>query len=159
MRLQALHKCIYSKRANVSRHAAGTAPLTFGGARKENMEREKQPVPMPEDLKKKWEAIQKCYKLLAEGKAKIACKMINDETVYYTESKEQKVAGEQIEEKRRIAIGDYRVQQASNRHVAIVHIPDNHLVFHSQTDHWLTEEEMKTVFEFYKQASRWGCSE
>lgn len=113
------------------------------------MEKEKKPLQMPEKLLQEWE----CYALLAAGKAKIVCKIIDGKPVYYTEPKEQKTWGEQMEEKRQIIIGDYRVQQASNCHVSIVYIPENRLVFHSQTNHWLTEEELKAAFELYQAAA------
>lgn len=58
--------------------------------------------------------------------------------------------------KQQITIGDYKVQQASNCHVFIVHIPDSRMVFHSQTNHWLTEEELRAAFGFLQAGSRMG---
>lgn len=40
-----------------------------------------------------------------------------------------------MDNRKQIEIGDYRVQQASNRHVSIVHMPEKHLVFHAEVDH------------------------
>ena len=66
---------------------------------------------------------------------------------------------QQMMKKQQITIGDYKVQQASNCHVFIVHIPDSRMVFHSQTNHWLTEEELRAAFDFYKQAAGWETEE
>ena len=122
----------------MSRHAAGTAPLTLRRGKKgRNMEKETVKA-MPADLLRQWEEVHGCYELLAAGKA---------------------TWGEQMMKKQQITIGDYRVQQASNCHVFIVHIPDSRLVFHSQTNHWLTEEELRAAFDFYKQAAGWETEE
>ena len=105
---------------------------------------------MQADLRIKWEAIRECYQLLAAGKARIVWRMIRGVPVYYTDPIEKKKAKEeQIEGKRQITVGDYRVQQASNRHVAIVYIPEGRLVFHAPTTEWLSEEKMKDMLKFY----------
>lgn len=115
---------------------------------------------MPADLLRKWEEVHGCYKLLAAGRAKIEHKIVKGEMVYYTKPTEKKATwGEQMMKKQQITIGDYKVQQASNCHVFIVHIPDSHMVFHSQTNHWLTEEELRAAFDFYKQAAGWETEE
>ena len=46
-----------------------------------------------------------------------------------------------MDNRKQIMIGDYRVQQASNRHVSIVHMPEKHLVFHAEVDHWCNGED------------------
>lgn len=144
----------------MSRHAAGTAPLTLRRGKKErNMEKETVKA-MPADLLRQWEEVHGCYELLAAGRAKIEHKIVKGEMVYYTKQTEKKaIWGEQMMKKQQITIGDYRVQQASNCHVFIVHIPDSRLVFHSQTNHWLTEEELRAAFDFYKQAAGWETEE
>lgn len=48
-----------------------------------------------------------------------------------------------MDNRKQIMIGDYRVQQASNRHVSIVHMPEKHLVFHAEVDHWCSESELR----------------
>ncbi len=53
--------------------------------------------------------------------------------------------------KQQITIGEYKVQQATNCHVFIVHIPDSRLVFHSQSDHWMTEKELREMFDLFKE--------
>lgn len=113
------------------------------------MKKEEEKV-MPDDLRIKWEAIREYYQLLAAGKARVVWRMIRGVPVYYTEPIEKKKAkGEQMEGKRQITVGDYRVQQASNRHVAIVYIPEGRLVFHAPTTEWLSEEKMKDMLKFY----------
>ena len=141
-------------------NAAGTAPLTLRRGKKErNMEKETVKA-MPADLLRQWEEVHGCYELLAAGRAKIEHKIVKGEMVYYTKQTEKKATwGEQMMKKQQITIGDYRVQQASNCHVFIVHIPDSRLVFHSQTNHWLTEEELRAAFDFYKQAAGWETEE
>lgn len=144
----------------MSRHAAGTAPLTLRRGKKgRNMEKETAKA-MPADLLRKWEEVHGCYKLLAAGRAKIEHKIVKGEMVYYTKPTAKKATwGEQMMKKQQITIGDYKVQQASNCHVFIVHIPDSRMVFHSQTNHWLTEEELRAAFDFYKQAAGWETEE
>ena len=115
---------------------------------------------MPADLLRQWEEVHGCYELLAAGRAKIEHKIVKGEMVYYTKPTKKKTTWEeQMMKKQQITIGDYRVQQASNCHVFIVHIPDSRLVFHSQTNHWLTEEELRAAFDFYKQAAGWEMEE
>lgn len=53
--------------------------------------------------------------------------------------------------KQQITIGEYKVQQATNCHVFIVHIPDSHLVFHSQSKHWMTEKGLREMLELFKE--------
>ncbi|MFR5293515.1 MAG: hypothetical protein ACLTF6_01770 [Clostridium sp.] len=43
------------------------------------------------------------------------------------------------------------MQQATNCHVFIVHIPDGRLVFHSQSDHWMTKKELREMFDLFKE--------
>ena len=118
----------------MSRHAAGTAPLTLRRGKKgRNMEKETVKA-MPADLLRQWEEVHGCYELLAAGREKIEHKIVKGEMVYYTKQTEKKATwGEQI--------------------------PDSRLVFHSQTNHWLTEEELRAAFDFYKQAAGWETEE
>ena len=53
--------------------------------------------------------------------------------------------------KQQITIGEYKVQQAANCHVFIVHIPDSRLVFHSKSNHWMTEKELREMFDLFKE--------
>lgn len=50
-------------------------------------------------------------------------------------------------ERKKIVIGDYMVQQAGNRHVSIVYMPEKHLVFHAEVNHECTEHELKEYWE------------
>ena len=137
---RALHRCIYSKRANVSRHAAGTAPLTLRRGKKGKRMAKKEQTEMWPDLKGKWEQIQECYNMLKNNEGHIVCKMINGKSVNYTEKCRKK------EKRKSITIGEYKIQQPIEKHVSIVWEPENQLVFFMATDHWYTEEELKAVF-------------
>lgn len=53
-------------------------------------------------------------------------------------------------ERKKIVIGDYMVQQAGNRHISIVYMPEKHLVFHAEVNHECTEDELKEYWEQYK---------
>lgn len=73
--------------------------------------------------------------------------MINGTPVNYTEKCQKKEKWGDIMDKRKsIMIGEYKVQQPSEKHVSIVWVPGNRLVFFTMTDHWYTEEELKAVF-------------
>ena len=77
----------------------------------------------------------------------IVCTMINGTAVNYTEKcREKEKWGDIMDKRKSITIGEYKVQQPSEKHVSIVWIPGNQLVFFTVTDHWYTEEELKNVF-------------
>lgn len=135
------------KRANVSRHAAGTAPLTLRRGKKGKRMAKKEKTEMWPDLKGKWEQIQECYHLLKNNEGHIVCTMINGTPVNYTEKCRKKEKWGDIMDKRKsITIGEYKVQQTSEKHVSIVWVPGNKLVFFTRTNRWHTEEELKAVF-------------
>lgn len=48
--------------------------------------------------------------------------------------------------KKSIVIGEYKVQQPVEKHVSVMWIPGNQMVFFSQTDHWCSEDEMREIF-------------
>lgn len=54
-----------------------------------------------------------------------------------------------MDNRKQIMVGDYRVQQSSNCHVSIVHMPEKHLVFHAEVDHWCNDEELKEFYNAY----------
>ena len=56
-----------------------------------------------------------------------------------------------MDNRKQIMIGDYRVQQASNRHVPIVHMPEKHLVFHAEVDHWCSESELRDFWTYFEE--------
>lgn len=129
-----------------NKNAAGAAPLTlWRGKKGEKMtEKEKE---MPLDLKIKWEQMQECYKVLKDKKGQITCKMIDGEPVKYTEKcRKVETWGEIMDRKKSITIGEYKVQQPTEKHVSVVQIKENRMVFYKKTDHWCSEEELKAVF-------------
>ena len=56
-----------------------------------------------------------------------------------------------MDNRKQIMIGDYRVQQASNRHVYIVHMTEKHLVFHAEVDHWCSESELRDFWTYFEE--------
>lgn len=56
-----------------------------------------------------------------------------------------------MDNRKQIMVGDYRVQQASNRHVSIVYMPGKRLVFHAEVDHWCNENELRDFWTYFEE--------
>lgn len=110
------------------------------------MAKNKEKVMWP-DLKLEWERVLECFQMLKSGTGRITQKTIEGKQVYYTERCEGRKKLSIMDKKKSITIGEYKVQQPSEKHVSIVWTQGNQLVFFAVTDHWYTDEELKTVFE------------
>lgn len=109
------------------------------------MEKEKVKE-MPPDLKRGWEQVNECCRLLAAHKANIAEMYFNGKIVKYT--RPNKNWSEMIEEKE-LVVGNYKVKQPCKNLLAIVYLPERRLVYQSVVSHWMNENELMAVFKFF----------